>query len=72
MRSSLLSSVSHDLRTPIGTVLGSATTLLDAGDALPADQRVELVANIRDEAARLARLVGNLLDMTRVKSSSVR
>jgi two-component system sensor histidine kinase KdpD len=71
MRSSLLSSVSHDLRTPIGTVLGTATTLLDAGDALPREQRAELVATIRDETARLARLVGNLLEMTRVEGGGL-
>ncbi len=71
MRSSLLSSVSHDLRTPIATVLGTASTLLDAGDLLPDEQRRELLASIRDEASRLARLVGNLLDMTRVEAGNL-
>lgn len=71
LRSSLLSSVSHDLRTPIGTVLGAATTLLDGGAALDGAVRNELAATVRDEAARLARLVSNLLDMTRVESGAL-
>lgn len=71
LRSSLLSSVSHDLRTPIGTVLGAATTLLDGGAALDAAVRTELAATVRDEAARLGRLVSNLLDMTRVESGAL-
>ena len=71
LRSSLLSSVSHDLRTPIGTVLGAATTLLDGGEALDAAVRTELAATVRDEAARLGRLVSNLLDMTRVESGAL-
>lgn len=71
MRSSLLSSVSHDLRTPIATILGTSTTLLDPSSALDADARAELLAMIRDESARLARLVSNLLDMTRVESGAL-
>jgi len=71
MRSSLLSSVSHDLRTPIGSMLGTATTLLDSGAALSDEQRTELVSSMRDEAARLARLVANLIDMTRVESGAL-
>ncbi len=66
LRSSILSSVSHDLRSPIGVVLGAATTLLDERTLLAPDQRTELTATIRDEASRLARLVSNLLDMSRV------
>lgn len=71
LRSSLLSSVSHDLRTPIGSVLGAATTLLDADATLSREQRRELTATIRDEASRLGRLVGNLLDMSRVESTGL-
>lgn len=66
MRSSLLSSVSHDLRTPIGTILGSATALI--GSDVPSAERGELLVAMRDEAARLERLVSNLLEMTRVES----
>lgn len=68
MRSSILSAVSHDLRTPIGSVLGAATTLLDESGSLTREQREELTETIRDEATRLARLVANLLDMSRVES----
>ncbi len=71
MRSSLLSSVSHDLRTPIATVLGTATTLLDSGETMSPEERAELLASVRDEAARLGRLVSNLLDMTRVESAGL-
>jgi len=66
-----LSSVSHDLRTPIGAVLGAATTLLDSGETIAREQRTELTVTIRDEAARLGRLVGNLLDMSRVESAGL-
>jgi two-component system, OmpR family, sensor histidine kinase KdpD len=71
MRSSLLSSVSHDLRTPIATVLGTASTLLDSGESLAPAEREELTTQIRDESARLARLVSNLLDMTRVEAGAL-
>jgi two-component system sensor histidine kinase KdpD len=67
MRSSLLSSVSHDLRTPIGSILGAATTLIDTTGTLRDAERTELAQVIRDESSRLARLVANLLDMTRVE-----
>lgn len=72
LRSSLLSSVSHDLRTPLGAVLGAATTLLDGGAALEPAVRAELASTVRDEASRLARLVSNLLDMTRVESGALK
>jgi two-component system sensor histidine kinase KdpD len=71
MRSSLLSAVSHDLRTPLGAITGAATTLRDAGDALEADQRAELVATVCEEAERLERFVANLLEMTRLDSGAL-
>jgi two-component system sensor histidine kinase KdpD len=71
MRSSLLSSVSHDLRTPIATILGTSTTLLDPDAELAPPDRAELITMVRDEAGRLARLVSNLLDMTRVESGAL-
>ncbi|MGC4068915.1 MAG: sensor histidine kinase KdpD [Polyangiaceae bacterium] len=70
MRSSLLSAVSHDLRTPLASITGAATSLRDDGD-LSAAARVELVGSICDEAERLERLVANLLDMTRLESGSL-
>jgi two-component system sensor histidine kinase KdpD len=70
MRSSLLSAVSHDLRTPLGTITGAATTLRDEAE-LSASTRTELVESIVDEAERLERLVSNLLDMTRLESGGL-
>lgn len=64
LRSALLSSVSHDLRTPLVSILGSATTL--AKDNLNDANRKELVQTILDESERLNRFVQNLLDMTRL------
>jgi two-component system sensor histidine kinase KdpD len=68
MRSSLLSAVSHDLRTPLATITGAASTLRAQGEKLPAETREELLESIFEEAERLSRLVGNLLDMTRLES----
>lgn len=70
MRSSLLSAVSHDLRTPLGAITGAATSLRD-DTALNAATREELVESIVDEAERLERLVANLLDMTRLESGAL-
>jgi len=71
LRSALLNSVSHDLRTPLATVLGSATTLLEYGPALEEPVRLDLLASIREEAERLNRYVGNLLDMTRLEGGGL-
>jgi two-component system sensor histidine kinase KdpD len=65
LRSALLSSVSHDLRTPLVSILGSATTLAAVGN-LDEGARRELVSTILDESERLNRFVQNLLDMTRL------
>ncbi len=70
MRSTLLSTVSHDLRTPLAAITGAATTLRDP-DALTPEVRRELVDSICEEASRLAHLVANLLDMTRLESGAV-
>lgn len=70
LRSSLLSSVSHDLRTPLAAITGAATTLR-ADPELPAETRRELVETVCDEAERLERLLGNLLDMTRLEAGAV-
>jgi two-component system sensor histidine kinase KdpD len=70
MRSALLSSVSHDLRTPLAAIQGAATSLRD-DDTLAADVRRELAATIAEESERLNRLVTNLLDMTRLESGAV-
>jgi two-component system sensor histidine kinase KdpD len=72
LRSSLLSAVSHDLRTPLAVITGAATTLLRADeDRLPAAARADLLASIVDDARRLERVLGNLLQLTRVESGLV-
>jgi K+-sensing histidine kinase KdpD len=71
MRSALLSAVSHDLRTPLATITGAATTLRDSPAGLTAEQRAEMLAAICEEAARMERLVGNLLDMTRLQAGAL-
>jgi len=71
MRSSLLSAMSHDLRTPLASITGAASTLRWQGDRLLLETKQELLESISDEAERLNRLVGNLLDMTRFESGGV-
>jgi two-component system, OmpR family, sensor histidine kinase KdpD len=69
LRSSLLSSVSHDLRTPLAVITGAATTLLTSAVAAPVQR--DLLAAIHDESVRLTRLVQNLLDMTRLAAGAL-
>ena len=66
LRAALLSSVSHDLRTPLVSIIGAATTLIEGGDAIGAQSRHQLAETIRQEGERLNRYVQNLLDMTRI------
>jgi two-component system, OmpR family, sensor histidine kinase KdpD len=70
LRNTLLSSVSHDLRTPLAAITGAASTLL-ADDGRMATVRRELLETIFEEADRLERLVRNLLDMTRLESGGL-
>jgi two-component system sensor histidine kinase KdpD len=72
LRNSLLSSVSHDLRTPLAAITGAATTLLATESRLDAPTRRELLETVREEADRLNRLVQNLLEMTRLESGALR
>jgi two-component system, OmpR family, sensor histidine kinase KdpD len=67
LRSSLLSAVSHDLRTPLSVITGAATTLRDDTDRLSPATRHELLSSIVDDARRLERVLGNLLQLTRVE-----
>ena len=71
LRSSLLTSISHDLATPLASILGAATSLQQYGDLYDAATRRDSVATIRDEAERLGRFVRNLLDMTRLESGAI-
>jgi two-component system sensor histidine kinase KdpD len=71
LRSSLLSSVSHDLRTPLSVITGAASALVDQDTTLDATARRDLALTIQEEGERLNRLVRNLLDMTRLASGAV-
>ncbi|PZO01179.1 MAG: sensor histidine kinase KdpD [Alphaproteobacteria bacterium] len=70
-RGALMNSVSHDLRTPLSTVLGAVTTLIDYGPTLKPAVRKDLLVSIREEAERLSRYVGDLLDMTRLEGGAL-
>lgn len=66
-RAALLASLSHDLRTPLATILGSVTTLRDLGRALPPEAQQDLLSAASEEAERLSQYVTNLLQMTRLE-----
>lgn len=68
MRAALLSSVSHDLKTPLATIMGAGSTLLEYGDRISSEDRNELLHSVQEEARRLHSYVQNLLDMTRIGS----
>jgi two-component system, OmpR family, sensor histidine kinase KdpD len=72
LRSALLSSLSHDLRTPLASIFGAATSLHNYDATLVPAQRLELVQTIQEEAERLNRFVQNLLDMTRIGAGSLK
>ena len=71
LRNSLLSSVSHDLRTPLASITGAASTLLENETHLDAVTRRDLLESLHEEADRLNRLVQNLLEMTRLESGAL-
>ena len=71
MRSSLLSSVTHDFQTPLAAVLGSASSILEIGPNLSLADIRGLVENIYDEAERLSRLINNLLKVTKLESGAL-
>ncbi len=71
LKSALLSSVSHDLRTPLAAIKASATVLLQ-DVALEASARRDLLSAINEESDRLNRLVGDLLDMSRIEAGALR
>jgi two-component system sensor histidine kinase KdpD len=71
MRNTLLSSVSHDLRTPLAAITGAASSLVEADGTIAPDSRRQLAETICDESERMERLVNNLLDMTRLESGGL-
>lgn len=72
LRSALLSSLSHDLRTPLVSIMGAAGSLISYDEALDSAARKELAQTIQDEAERLNRFVQNLLDMTKLGSGALK
>jgi two-component system sensor histidine kinase KdpD len=71
LRSALLTSISHDLKTPLAAILGSAGTLRSLSNVLDEHAKADLVATIIDESERLNRFIANLLDMTKLESGAV-
>lgn len=71
VRNTLLASISHDFRTPLASILGSATSLLDYCDKLDIKAQRELLGQIRDEAEHLDDMVRNLLAMTRIDAGAL-
>jgi len=72
LRTALLSSVSHDLRSPLASVIGAASSLSAYGDDMPAADRRQLLESIRSEGERLDRYIQNLLDMTRLGAGGLK
>ncbi len=71
LRNTLLSSVSHDLRTPLAAITGGVTTLLQQDVALNASQRQELLQTVYEEAEHLNQIIRNVLDMTRLEAKAI-
>jgi two-component system sensor histidine kinase KdpD len=71
LRSALLTSISHDLKTPLAAALGAAGTLRDLADRLSDSEKADLLATIIEESERLNRFIANLLDMTRLESGAI-
>jgi two-component system sensor histidine kinase KdpD len=71
LRNSLLSSISHDLRTPLATIVGSSSALAENGGSLSPQDQAELSSGIYDEALRMSNLVNNILDMAKLDAGVV-
>jgi two-component system sensor histidine kinase KdpD len=71
LRGALLTSISHDLKTPLASVLGAASTMRDLGSSLTDAQKTDLLATVIDESERLNRFIANLLDMTKLESGAI-
>lgn len=72
MRANLLRSVSHDLRTPLTGIIGSSSTYLENHASLSEEERLRLVAHIREDSNWLLNMVENLLSVTRIRESSMK
>jgi len=72
VQTALLSSLSHDLRTPLASITGAVSSLRELGDKMPAESRADLLLSIEEEAGRLNRFVGNLFEMTRIEAGMMK
>src|SRR5262249_33120737 len=72
LRNSLLSAISHDLRTPLSSIVGASSSLAEDSGRLDAGARRELAQTIYDEAQRMATLANNILDMARLDTGAIR
>ena len=72
MRANLLRAVSHDIRTPLTTIYGSSTTLLENSEAMTQAQREKIITGIKEDSEWLVRMVENLLSITRIDSGQVK
>ncbi len=71
LRSALLTSISHDLKTPLASVLGAASTMRDLASGLTDQEKRDLLGTVIDESERLNRFIANLLDMTKLESGAI-
>ncbi|MGX9961964.1 ATP-binding protein [Roseomonas sp. F4] len=71
LRTALLTSLSHDLRTPLTSIRGALGTLRASGESLPAETRADLLLAAEEETARLSRYLANILDMVRIEHGQV-
>jgi two-component system sensor histidine kinase KdpD len=71
VRNTLLASISHDFRTPLSSILGSATSLIDYGDKLGAEAKKDLLVQIKQESESLDEMVRNLLAITRIDAGAL-
>jgi two-component system sensor histidine kinase KdpD len=71
LRAALLTSISHDLKTPLASVLGAASTMRDLASGLSDAEKRDLLATVIDESERLNRFIANLLDMTKLESGAI-
>lgn len=71
-REALLSSISHDLRTPLATITGAVTGLRELGERMTPSTRDDLLQSIEEESGRMSRFVANLLDMTRIEAGTLK
>ena len=72
MRGNLLRAISHDLRTPLTTIYGSTSVIIESYDSLPREQQLKLLNQVREDSDSLIRMVENLLSVTRINEETVR